>query len=304
MNRLIVGSVGWNINVFKNNRHCSQSKQEFQKSISEIDKYLYSINIEVDLLLCAGLPIEENNKKEYEIKSTLENLNNIKNIIFERYYSGIQKYVLYRSIINRVTVFPEQLFAYSLHSDNEDAITKEKSNKLANYILNNERYFSINNNHFILVICGENNIIKGNKQNRMIPLILKFCDNQSDIQKLTELFENSVLLNPAHKPYGLYGQKRLAMMKNITKYPAEVKIFNKYCYIKIGRYFHSNNYSLGYKKYEECNEMIESKYPNGSFYFNNGECQRTIYSTWDSSEKCKFILNVWNVNNPEQYNVY
>ncbi len=294
-----IAAMGWDYRFYydKYDDDGIIALDDFCRTIQSADNELKKVSKKVELLLCAGLTIQ--NKSYTAIRRSVKNLSldHIGTIVFEvsEKKSNDSQYVLFNVKQSIIKSFPSQIFSKSYGSQSKYSIKKGKASKLRNQLLKGNRSFSIGNRLFALIVCGENNIVKGNKKGKMSPLVAKWSGSLDEAKKISNLFKSSIVLNPAHTPYGINGRKRLEMMQNITNGAANFKYGDTLLSFNIPLYLHSNNFRPSYKVYRPINSAIRSKKPNGSFLFSSGKYRRTSFSLWQKTNHYSYILNTWMV---------
>ena len=293
-----VATLGWSF--YEYGHEGEQKPDEFCRTLEQLQVQLEKKKLKIELLLCAGLTVRAERKSNFAKTLTQLSLRNISTIVFElqkKIASGesTNVYSLYNSELAGLKHFPKQIFGKTYGSKpKKDAITKKKCLKLQEQLLEGRRSFSIGKKNFVLLICGENNGIKGNKVAMIEPLIAKWAHSFKSTQKIADIFASSILLNPAHNPYKIDGDKRLKMMQHVTKGPIDYSWgTNEMCF-QIPVYLHANNnYSAKSKKYENDNKKICSKRHNGIFLFRHGKKPKVV--SFVEGDDLNFLVNVWSV---------
>jgi hypothetical protein len=103
--------------------------------------------------------------------------------------SNNSQYALYNGSQLKIKTFPFQIFSKSYGTQSNYSITKAKASKLRDQLLRENRSFSIGNRSFALIVCGENNIVQGNRKGKMSPLVAKWS-RSLDEEKKFQNFSN------------------------------------------------------------------------------------------------------------------
>jgi hypothetical protein len=178
-------------------------------------------------------------------------------------YENNRQYLLSNGLVKKLRT--HQLFAESNEIKNNKKLAEGFIDELIR-----TRHFEVNGAKVLLLLCGENNILK-NKQNEGNKVVFRFNEDKQLTKRFNDIIKQTqIVLNPIHTPMGNQGkmhERRKWLSENNRYYfsASNTKKTNKNLHLKSLQYAYFNGEPI---VENECTTDEQSHYISRTFTIN------------------------------------